>query len=101
MFGGLFGSKKPAAVPEKKEAPIKEEKKSMFGFFSKSAPEEKQQPSKPVTEPRSKSKVTENLSVIKTFRGEEPKARKLSSDESLPDLDDKEVQAAAVKIQSF
>merc|ERR1711870_4471 len=78
-----------------------EEKKSMFGFFSKSEKEEKQQPMKTEVKKKVlKSTEAQKMSVIKTFRGEEPKARKLSSDEELPDLKDKEVEAATLKIQS-
>ena len=98
MFGGIFGAKK-AAESAKSGKP--EEKKSMFGFFSKSEKEEKQQPMKTEVKKKVlKSTEAQKMSVIKTFRGEEPKARKLSSDEELPDLKDKEVEAATLKIQS-
>ena len=106
-FSGFFSSKK---VDNQKE-----EKRSMFGFFSKSEPQkDMKEPlqSKKVEEQNkarksgpgtgSKSSEIENMSVIKTFRGEEPKARKLSSESELdlPDLKAEDVVAASIKIQA-
>merc|ERR1712029_449105 len=88
MFGGMFGGKKAT------EQPKTAEKKSMFGFFSKAEKEEK------LDQKSTKPTGAANMSVIKTFRGQEPKARKLSSDDDLPDLKDKEVVEATIKIQS-
>ena len=101
MFGGIFGAKKTAESAKSKATAKPEEKKSMFGFFSKSEKEDQPQPMKTEVKKKVlKSTEAQKMSVIKTFRGEEPKARKLSSDEELPDLKDKEVEAATLKIQS-
>merc|ERR1711879_952725 len=98
MFGQMFGSKKTDEQTKSKAT----EKKSMFGFFSKAEKEEKPLHSqdKATEQKSSKSTGLQNMSVIKTFRGQEPKARKLSSDDDLPDLSDKNVVEATIKIQS-
>ena len=85
----------------------------MFGFFSKAEPQKEAKESlssKKVEEqnkakksvPGTKSSEIENMSVIKTFRGQEPKARKLSSESELdlPDLKAEDVVAASIKIQA-
>merc|ERR1711988_2068422 len=101
MFGGIFGAKKTAESSKSKATAKPEEKKSMFGFFSKSEKDDQPHPMKTEVKKKApKSTEAQKMSVIKTFRGEEPKARKLSSDEELPDLKDKEVEAATLKIQS-
>merc|ERR1711997_599308 len=106
-FSGFFSGKK---VENQKE-----EKKSMFGFFTKSEPqkdmkeplqakkvEEQNKGKKSGAGTGTKSSEIENMSVIKTFRGQEPKARKLSSESELdlPDLRAEDVVAASIKIQA-